>query len=256
MVNRLKFIVPPLLCFVAGIIAWQLLVQQGIIKEFILPSPLQILKVYIRDSNLIISNALITFGIALLGIGVSIIFGIVLAVIMDTFVVVKHVLYPVILIFQIVPVLIFAPIMVLWFGYGIKTQLIVVTLMCFFPILLTVLRGFESVSFSQVALLKSMKANRMQILYWVKLPNALFGMWSGLRLVVSYAVTASVISEWIGALKGLGVLMIASQKSFLIERVFAVNFAVILLSLVLYGVTIFLEKICIPWNTHITIKKR
>ncbi len=236
--------------FSALIAAWELAVDFGIIPSFIIPSPTSIFSTLIRDRALVFSNALVTIGTTLLGLLISFFVATSLAVVMDRYASLRRMLYPIVLIFQIVPILIFAPMLVLWFGYGIKTQLLMVILMCFFPMLLALLRGFESVSQSHIFLLQSMGARSRHILYWIKFPNAAFSLWSVMRMVVTYAVTASVISEWVGSLKGLGVMIIASQKSFAIERVLVVIVVIVIMSLALYICVVAVERIFMPWRKY------
>lgn len=236
--------------FSALVAAWQFAVDAGTIPSFILPSPARIFSTFIRDRNLIFSNMFITLGTTLLGLIIALLVAIALAVIMDGYAFLRRMIYPIILIFQIVPTLIFAPMLVLWFGYGMKTQLLMVILMCFFPMLIALLRGFQSVSQSHILLLQSMGARFFHILYWIKFPNAAFSLWSSMRMVVTYAVTASVISEWVGSLKGLGVMIIASQKSFAIERVLVVIVVIVIMSLMLYACVVITERICMPWRKY------
>lgn len=170
---------------------------------------------------------------------------------MDRFAIIHKIVYPIILVFQIVPIIIFAPIFIIWFGYGMGTQLITVVLMVFFPMLVMLKNGFNSTPLAQINLLQTMGATSTQIYRWIKIPVALNSLFSGLRLSITYGITASVISEWVGAIQGLGVIMIRSQKSFLITRVFAINFIIILLSVILYGVVLIIEKKLLPWKKYI-----
>ncbi len=242
-----KYILP-FIFFIIFLLIWQFLVSLGILHAFIIPGPLSIFETLIKDRNLIIHNALITSGITLLGVFFSIITAFFTAIALDTFTILKNIFYPIILMLQIIPILIFAPLLVLLLGYGIKTQLIIVTLMCFFPILISLLRGFESTSTEYISLLQSMGATQSQIFYWIKFPSALFSMLSGLRIAITYSITASIISEWVSSINGLGVIMIKSQKSFLIERVFAINVVILILSFFFYSIVVFIEKSCMPWK--------
>ncbi len=229
---------------------WQFVVDVDIVPSFILPSPMRIFYTFIDDRKLIFSNTLITLGTTLFGLTIALLVAIVLAVIMDGCAFLRRMFYPIILVFQIMPMLVFAPMLVLWFGYGIKTQLLIVIFLCFFPMLIALLRGFESVSQPHILLLKSMGARFFKILYWIKFPSAAFSLWSSMRMVITYAVTASIISEWVGSLKGLGVMIIASQKSFAIERVFAVIVVIVIISLILYACIVLTERICMPWKKY------
>lgn len=238
----------PAAVFLILLAAWEYAIRASLIPAFLAPAPSAIAREFFASFPLIASNALITFGIALAGLCIAVALGIALAFLMDACAPLKRTAYPVALALQALPALVFAPMLVVWFGYGPASQLVMVIGLCFFPVLLTVMRAFDDISPAQITLLQSMGATNAQIARRVKFPNALFSMWSGLRLTVIYAVTASVISEWVGSVRGLGVLVIASQKSFNIERVFAINALIVLLSLALYRAVVVSEAWFMPWK--------
>ncbi len=223
------------------LLGWYALSLFGLLPEFILPLPHRIVHTAIQDFDVLLPHALHTLYIAVLGIGISIVCAFVFALLLDISSFLHSLFFPVILFFQMVPVILFAPLFVIIFGYGTGTKLIIVVLMCFFPILVTLLQGFRYVSKDTISLLRSMGAKKFAIYRWGKIPSALVEMFSGLRLAVSYAVTASILSEWVGAVQGLGFVMIQSQKAFLIERVYVVIGAIFLMSIVLYLLVILIE---------------
>lgn len=187
----------------------------------------------------------------ILGIIIAIIVSFLFAILMEQYKIITSIVYPIILIFQIVPIIIFAPILIIWFGYSIFTQLFTIVLMVFFPMLITLRSGFSSVENLHITMFKTMGANTLQIYKWLKIPVALSHLFSGLRLAVTYGMTASVISEWVGTLQGLGVIMMRSQKSFLVARVFAINLIIICLTLLLYTLIIIIEKKLLPWKKYL-----
>ncbi len=243
-------IVLPIIFFSIFILLWHILHSTNTVPAFILPSPVSIATRFVTDFHILFPNAFYTLYIAIIGILLSIICAFVTALLLDIFHILYTVLYPFILLFQMVPSILFAPLLVLFFGYGTITKLIIIVLMCFFPILVTLLQGFKFVSLKHIQLLQTMGANAWQIYYWVKIPSALSQLFSGLRLAVSYAMTASIISEWVSSIQGLGYIMIQSQRSFISERIYAIIIIIFILSIGLYSLVLLLEYICIPTKRH------
>lgn len=235
-----------LLFIFATFVLWTAFHKARIVPSFILPSPVRVVARTIEDYHILVPNALHTFGIALLGLFLSLCCAFIGAIVLDISSAAHAIFYPFILLFQMVPIILFAPLLVLLFGYGMFTKLLVVVLMCFFPILVSMLQGFRFVSVEHISLLKTMGAATWQIYFWVKIPSALTELFSGLRIAVSYAITASIISEWVGSIQGLGFVMIQSQRSFIVERVYAIIGIILLMSTALYGLLLLVERVCLP----------
>ena len=231
----------PVVFFICIIVLLHMVYITKKVPSFILPSPIHIANRFITDYAILLPNTLYTLYGAVIGIILSLIFAFIIALLLDIFPISYTILYPFILLFQMVPFVLFAPLLVLFFGYGTTTKLIVVILMCFFPILVTLLQGFRMVSSQHIQLLQTMRASVWQIYYWVKIPSAFSQLFSGLRLTVSYAMSASIISEWVSSMQGLGYIMIQSQRSFVIERVYAIMLLIFILSIGLYLFVILLE---------------
>jgi ABC-type nitrate/sulfonate/bicarbonate transport system permease component len=156
-------------------------------------------------------------------------------------------LYPFVIASQTIPIIVIAPLLLIWVGYGLAPKIIVVALIAFFPIVVNMVDGLKSADPDVVHLLRILGANRWQIFVKVQLPSSLPFLFSGLRVAMAVSVIGAVIGEWVGSSQGLGYLMIRSKPQFLTERVFA---AIVVLSAI--GVTLFalvggLEKLAIPW---------
>jgi ABC-type nitrate/sulfonate/bicarbonate transport system permease component len=148
---------------------------------------------------------------------------------------------------QTIPIMALAPLLVIWFGYGLASKAAVVALVCFFPVAVATADGLRGADPDLLALLRSMGASRRQVLFKVRLPGALPGFFSGLKIAVTYSVIGAIIGEWVGAGRGLGVYMIRSANAFATAQVFAAIGVTSLVSVLLFLAVSALERLCLPW---------
>ncbi len=197
---------------------------------------------------LIAKHARSTLAECLTGFSAAIIFSFAAAFAMDEIPLVKRLIYPLIVASQTIPIISVAPLFIIWFGYGMLPKIIVVFLVCFFPVTISLLGGLAAVDREYIELFRSMQAGRVDIFRMVKLPLALPAFFSGLKISTAYSVMGAVIGEWLGAKQGLGTYMTLSQRSFEVDRVFAAILAVTLLSAVLFAAVVLIERLVIPWK--------
>jgi ABC-type nitrate/sulfonate/bicarbonate transport system permease component len=229
------------------LVLWEAVVKLGEIPGYILPSPLGIVEA-LRDTYWILwAHCVRTLQEVFLGFLLAVIAGILLAVLMGIFPALKKALYPLIVISQTVPIMAVAPLLIIWFGYGLLPKMLVVTLVCFFPITVSLVEGFENVDRDMLKLLLAMGASRWQIFKTVRLPGALPSFFAGLKIAVTYSVTGAVIGEWLGASQGIGVYMTRSMNSFLTAQVFGAIVLISVLSLVFFGLICLLARAVMPW---------
>lgn len=224
------------------LVLWQILSISGFIPAFMLPSPVKVALAFFRDFFLLIFHLKTTLIEAAAGIAVSIIISLVVAVVMDRFTFIHRSVYPLLIISQTIPTIALAPLLILWFGYGISSKVILIVISCFFPITISLLTGFASVDKDAIRLLQTLGAGKNQIMWYAKLPSALPDFFSGLKISVSYSIIGAVISEWLGGTRGLGVYMTRVKKSYAYDKLFAVIFLISALSLVLIKILSIIEK--------------
>ncbi|MGI6684696.1 MAG: ABC transporter permease [Bacillota bacterium] len=237
----------PLTFIIGLIIFWQWAVGFFHFAEWILPAPSQIFIALIDSFDVLLDHTKITLGEAALGLTAAVFLAGFLALLMDSFSWVKKSFYPILISSQTVPIITVAPLFVIWFGYGILPKVIVVTLVCFFPMVISLLDGLASVDDDLINLLKTMGASRRHIFFMVKLPGSLPCFFSGLKISVAYSIMGAVIGEWLGASKGLGIFMSRAQHSFKLPEVFAAILVITILSFAFLGLVKLVEKICMPW---------
>lgn len=243
-----KKVVAPACAVVALLAVWQGACSLGLVPNFMLPSPVQVVAALVADFPLLLSHMWTTLSEAALGLAIGVAVGFVFAVLMDKFETFYLAFDPLLTVSQTIPTVAIAPLLVLWFGYGLMPKVLLVVLTTFFPVTVALASGFRSVDPDQVDLLRTMNATEWQIFRYAKLPAAMEQFFSGLRISATYAIVGAVISEWLGGFTGLGVYMTRVRKSFAYDRMFAVIIITSALSLALMKGVDVLERICMPWK--------
>ena len=238
---------PPLVLILSVFIMWQVGTWLTQVPKWLLPSPWQIIVAGADAADLLGLHTWQTLKETWLGLGLSLVVGLSLALVIDLSAVLRRALYPLLVTSQTVPILALAPLLIIWFGYGMLPKVIVVALVCFFPIVVSTTDGLRVADPDLIALLRAMGANRRQIFLKVRLPGALPAFFSGLKIAITYSVVGAVIGEWVGASRGLGIFMIRSSKNFLTDRVFAAIAVTSLLSIVMFALVVILERSLLPW---------
>ena len=238
----------PILFIFVILLVWQSIVDQGIIARYILPSPTDVVKICITILPEISNHIIVTLQEALIGLLVAIALSLLLSILMDNFLLIRKALQPLLVVSQTIPVMILAPLFAMWFGFGILPKIIVVILVCFFPIVISLLEGLNSIDQDLLNLMKSMKANRWQIFHLAKFPASLGSFFSGLKIAATYSIIGAVIGEWMGGKAGLGVYMTRVRQSFALDKVFATVLIIIFLSIMLFKTIELIQYLAMPWK--------
>ena len=224
-------------------LVWQLFASSGVLSENLLPGPLAIFQTLIVDRALWLPHLLTTIISACSGFFLALVLSLLLSVCMDRFQWLRRALYPWLMVSQMVPIIFVYPLMLIWLGFGIAAKIAVVTLVCFFPLTVSLVDGFSRTPPDWQNLLVSFGASRWQQLWYLRLPAAMPAAFSGMRISATYCVMGAVIGAWMGARSGLGVYMLRSYKSFNSERVFSAVFLVVFLSLLLVALVRLAEQL-------------
>ncbi|MCP1102120.1 ABC-type nitrate/sulfonate/bicarbonate transport system permease component [Aequitasia blattaphilus] len=238
----------PLVVILVLLIIWQGVSSFGLIPKYMLPAPSDIGKVLVGDFPLLMENAKVTILEAFIGLVLGIAAGFIMAVLMDCSQFIYNALYPLMVITQTIPTVAIAPLLVLWFGYGIAPKVILIVIVTFFPIAVSLLEGFRMADSDMIRLMKTMGASKIQIFIFVKLPGSIGQFFASLKIAISYAIVGAVISEWLGGFSGLGVYMTKVRKAYSFDKMFAVIFWVSAISLILIKCVGVLQKKCMPWE--------
>jgi putative hydroxymethylpyrimidine transport system permease protein len=218
------------------------------LPDFILPPPSQILTVAVVEAPLLLPHAATTAMEVLVGILLSLMVSVPLAMIMFAHPAVENAIAPFLVASQAVPVFAIAPLLVIWLGYGIASKVLMAAVIIFFPITVSLLEGFKSCDSEFRILFQLMGAGfwkTMRLLYW---PWALPHFFAGLKVGVSVATIGAVIGEWVGAQQGLGYLMIQANARLQVDLVFAAILWLSVMGLSLWVFVGFLERKVITWK--------
>jgi NitT/TauT family transport system permease protein/putative hydroxymethylpyrimidine transport system permease protein len=238
---------PALLLLLALIGAWELYVDLGGADPLILPAPHAVAKALYDDRSLLWSNFLVTAREVLLGGLVAIAVALILAIGMHFSRALRLALYPLTVASQAVPVVILAPVLALWLGFGIGPKLVVIALVSFFAIVVTTLDGLESVDPDLIKLMRTFDASRMSTFRLVELPAVLPGVFTGAKIAVAVSVIGAVFAEWNGANSGLGYTLVQSIPQLLAARAMAAVVILSLFAIALFGLLALIERAALPW---------
>lgn len=239
---------PPAAFVVVLLASWEVGVHVVGTPAYILPPPSAIIVAFGEVRPLLGDHIATTLTEALVGIVLGAAIGVALAVAVWAVPLFRRLTYPLLVASQTVPMVVLAPLLVLWFGFGLTPKIIVVALIAVFPVAISTVQGLASTDPEQIDLLRSMGAGRRHILRLVLVPSATPAFFAGLRIAAAYAVAGAVIGEWVGASSGLGLFLTRSQTSFRVDRVFVGVGVITVLSIVLFGVVDLLSRVASPWQ--------
>jgi putative hydroxymethylpyrimidine transport system permease protein len=226
---------------------WELYARAGGVSDLILPAPTQIADALWDDRALLWSNLLVTAQEVVLGILVALVLGFALAVLLHLSGTLRRSLYPLLVASQAVPVVIVAPLLVVWFGFGIVPKLAIIALVCFFPVVVTTLDALRSVDPDQLKLLRTLDASRWQAFRWAEAPAALPAALSGAKIAVAVAVIGAVFAEYVGSSEGLGHLMLQAIPQLETARAYAAVVLLAVFAVALFGALALAERRLVPW---------
>jgi ABC-type nitrate/sulfonate/bicarbonate transport system permease component len=238
---------PALLLAATLLVAWEVYARASGVSAFVLPAPSRIVSALWDFRDDAVRHAIPTIVETLVGFGLSIAVAVAAAIGMDYAPGVRRAVQPLLVASQTVPIIAIAPLVLVWFGFGLLPKVLVVVLVTFFPITIALLDGFESTSREATDLMRTFGASRWQAFRMLRWPAALPYFFTGLRISATYAVIAAVIAEYVGATEGLGIWMALSIRSFRMDLVFAAVLLVALLSIALVAVVAAAERVAIPW---------
>jgi ABC-type nitrate/sulfonate/bicarbonate transport system permease component len=243
----IRWAVPSIVTVAVLVTVWQIYVVTSGVRPQVLPAPVRVVEQGWAHRDEIATHAAATLQVTLIGFAVSLSAAWVLAVIVDFSPWLRRALVPLFVASQTVPVVAIAPLMIIWFGFGLLPKILVVALVTFFPMAIGLIEGFAAADRDAGALLRSMGASRVQEFRYVRLPSALPRFFTSLRIAITYAVVGAVFAEYVGASVGLGIYMSLQKNSFRTDLVLAAVLVTALLSIALYLMTFAIERLVAPW---------
>ena len=235
-----------LLLLVLG--AWEAAVQGGLIDSLLVPAPTQILQSLWEDRSILAHDLGVTAYEVVLGLAAAILIGVVIAVAMHLSEPVRKALRPLVIGSQAVPMVVLAPLVVLVLGFGLAPKVLIVALVCFFPVTINVFDGLRDTDPDARKLLRALDASRWQTLRFLEAPSALPSAFTGAKVAAAVAVIGAVFGEWAGSDSGLGHLLLTANGQLETARAFAATVLLFALAVLLYGLFALLERRVVSWT--------
>ena len=237
----------PIGILVSLVIVWEVLVRVVNVPSWQLPPPSAILDELIVSKDLLFHHTLVTLKEIVVGFSVALVTGLTLAAGIAYSRILERSVYPIIIASQTIPIIAIAPLLLIWVGYGLTPKVIIVALICFYPIAVNTVDGLKSIDPDMISMFRTLGASRFQVFTKLQVPNSLPFMFSGIKIGISVSVIAAVIGEWVGGSEGLGYLITYSQPLFLTARVFAAIFLLSVMGILLFVLGVWIEHLTMPW---------
>ena len=246
--KRIGWNLLPPLTFVAIVGIWAAAIPIFKIPAYLLPSPGGVFARLITDWRQLWDNSLVTLTEIVLGFGLTVVLAIPLGLVIALSLVAKQIVYPPLMLLQLVPKIAVAPLFLVWLGFGIESKVLLTLLMTFFPLLLASISGFQILDTRFLYLTQSMGASSWQTFRFLRFPAALPVIFSGIKTSATIAATAALVAEFVGANKGLGYVLLRATSTMDIELVFAVLVVLTIIGIAINYVVEFAEWAMTPWE--------
>ena len=239
---------PALSSVLVVVLAWEAYVRLSGISPTALPAPSRVLVQGWEQREALASHTRATLQATLLGFSCSLCAAFLFSLLVDFVRPLRRALFPVLIITQTLPLVAIAPLIVLWFGFGLTPKVVLVALVTFFPMLVALVEGYDSTDRDIEALLASMGASQRRIFMVARLPSALPYFFAGLRISITYAVVGAIFAEYAGAVRGLGIYILNAKNNFRPDLVLSAVFVSAALTLCLFGLTVLVQSTAMPWT--------
>jgi len=248
LVRRIAWNLLPPLTFVAIVALWWGAVVVFRIPAYLLPGPGAVFARIVSDAPMLWKHAEVTLIEIVLGFGLTIVTAIPLGLLIALSALAKQIVYPPIMLMQLVPKIAVAPLFLVWLGFGLESKVLLTILMTFFPLLLASISGFMILDDRLLFLTKSMGASSWDTFRFLRFPAALPVIFSGIKTSATIAATAAIVAEFVGANKGLGYVLLRGTSTMDIELVFAVLVVLTIVGIAINYIVEFCEWAMTPWQ--------
>jgi NitT/TauT family transport system permease protein len=239
----------PLVVFFLLMGTWEAAIHIFQVPSFLVPAPLAIVSALWNglSSGLYFAHALVTAMEAVTGFAIGSLLGITIGMLIVVFPTTERIVYPYVVALQTVPKVAVAPLMVVWFGFGLTSKILVVALVSLFPVLVNVIAGLRSVDQDRLDLLGALAASRWQVFRYVRFPNSLPFIFAGLNTAIVFAVIGAIVGEFVGANRGLGFLILQANYSLDIAGAFSLFVVLSVMGVTLHALLRWVQRRCVFW---------
>jgi NitT/TauT family transport system permease protein len=239
------------LSHLALIAAWYLFVELGKVPKFVMPSPYATIQALLEPNYRWLENVRVTATEIFGGYLLAVTIGIATALVFSWFRRVEMAVMPILISLNMIPKVALAPLILVWFKYGIGPNIIIAFTICYFPIVLTTARGLHEVEPDLIDLVRSLNGSRWQIFAKIQLPGALPYIFSGMKVAAILAVAGAIVGEFLGSDRGLGYLMQQVQVTLDTPAAFMAVILITLIGVTLYGLVLALERALVVRDARI-----
>lgn len=241
------------LALLCGLVAlWQAAVVLTDAPQWLVPAPTDVASALIEDRELLLENALVTLQEVLIGFALAVVAGVGCGVAITRFPLLDRALYPLIIASQTVPIPAIAPLLLVWFGYGLLPKVLVTALVGFFPLVVSTVEGVRNTDRDVVNLLRAFGAPPGRVFRLAEFPSAMPAIFAGARIAVAICVIGAVFGELVGAKAGLGYLLTRSIAQFETPRMVAAIVLLAIMGSLLFALVGLVERLVLPWRRHVT----
>lgn len=234
--------------FLVVFVLWELAYRLLRLPVYILPGPSKIGEDFVAQSGRILLHALYTGQIIIAGYVVAVLVSVPLALVIAYSRFIETTIYPLLVVFQIIPKIAVAPLFIIWFGFGFSPKVMLVFLLSFFPMVISAIAGFKAADPDIMDLARTTGAGQWKMFVKIRLPQALPSIFTGLKVGAAMAATAAVVAEFVGSNRGLGYLLLEYNGNIETPLVFAAIITLSLIGLAIYYAVEFAERVAIPWH--------
>ena len=252
--STVAVVVPVVVIVGVGLAVWYGVIWSFRFKEYILPAPHEALQALVDKRALLLRHSTYTLGEAFAGFLVAILFGVPCAVAIVWSQTLERAIMPLLVFSQTFPKAAIAPLLVIWFGFGLSPKVLVAFLIAYFPIVMSMVVGMRAVESDLIEAIRSFKASTLQVFLKGRIPYSLPFVFSGLKTAAAFALTGAVVGEWVGADRGLGFLLTVANADLNTRLTFAILLLLMVYGFIWFSLLSVAERLLIPW--HVSVRRQ
>jgi NitT/TauT family transport system permease protein len=238
----------PLLLVLLLLVVWEAWIVLGDVGEYLMPAPTDVAATSWSEFGALMPDTWVTLKEILLGFALSVVVGVALAIAIVSSRSFESAVYPLLVTSQLVPKVAIAPLIIVWFGFGASSKVLIAFSIAFFPVVIDTVAGLRSVEIEKLYLARSMGASRIQTFFKIQLPQALPSIFTGLKLSITFAVIGAVVGEFVASDEGLGRMILSASSSYDTPLMFTGVLYLTVIGLILFFAVEALERLLLPWH--------
>lgn len=246
--NSLKDFLSMAIIFLVFLLVWELLVSILDVPRYILPAPSVAIVAFFQYWTAMVPHMMATLSVIIIGFGLTILISIPAATMVAYSKTFERLIYPFLVLLQLIPKVAIAPLFIIWFGFGTLPKVMLVFLLSFFPLFIDATVGFKSLNPRLIYVAKTMSHSEWKFFWKIRFPSALPQIFAGLKTSVAFATVGAIVAEFVGSDSGLGYLLMRANGDLNTPFLFALLILLCIIGIVLYKIIEVVESLAIPWH--------